>query len=62
MSISNSSIDISKPGRMGPSSSLGRNSGTRASVARLINADADEIVLTSGATEANNLALKGALP
>ena len=32
----------------------------RAQVARLINADAREIVWTSGATEANNLALKGA--
>jgi len=32
----------------------------RAQVAALINADADEIIWTSGATEANNLALKGA--
>lgn len=32
----------------------------RAQVAALINADAREIVWTSGATEANNLALKGA--
>jgi cysteine desulfurase len=32
----------------------------RAQVATLINADAREIVWTSGATEANNLALKGA--
>ena len=31
----------------------------RADVARLINADEREIVFTSGATEANNLALKG---
>jgi cysteine desulfurase len=32
----------------------------RAQVARLVNADAREIVWTSGATESNNLALKGA--
>lgn len=32
----------------------------RAEVARLVNADAKEIVWTSGATESNNLALKGA--
>lgn len=31
----------------------------RESVARLIGADADEIVFTSGATEANNIALQG---
>ncbi len=31
----------------------------RKNVARLIGAEADEIVLTSGATEANNMALKG---
>ena len=32
----------------------------RAQVARLLNADASEIVWTSGATESNNLAIKGA--
>jgi len=32
----------------------------RGAVARLLNADAQEIVWTSGATESNNLALKGA--
>jgi cysteine desulfurase len=32
----------------------------RAEVARLVNADAREIVWTSGATESNNLAIKGA--
>jgi len=31
----------------------------RARVAKLIGADSDEIVFTSGATEANNIALKG---
>ena len=33
--------------------------GARASVARLVGANTKEIVFTSGATEANNLALKG---
>jgi len=33
--------------------------GARASVAHLIGADASEIVFTSGATEANNMAIKG---
>src|SRR5450631_2283357 len=32
----------------------------RAEVAKLVNADAKEIVWTSGATESNNLAIKGA--
>src|SRR4051794_6998608 len=32
----------------------------RAQVARLINADSKEIVWTSGATESDNLAIKGA--
>ena len=35
--------------------------GARQSVAELINVDADEIVFTSGATEANNLAILGLL-
>ena len=34
----------------------------RADLARLTNADPRELVFTSGATEANNLALKGAAP
>ena len=47
------------------SHAYGRNAAAaieaaRADVARLINADPREIVFTSGATEANNLALKGA--
>ena len=32
---------------------------SRTDVAKLINADGDEIIWTSGATEANNLALMG---
>ena len=34
--------------------------GARSAVARLVNAGAQEIIWTSGATESNNLALKGA--
>jgi cysteine desulfurase len=37
-----------------------RVAAARAQVAALINADADEILFTSGATEANNLAILGA--
>lgn len=34
----------------------------REQVATLLNADSSEIIFTSGATEANNIAIKGALP
>src|ERR1700688_1275704 len=42
------------------SNAMGAIDAARADVAKLIGADPREIVFTSGATEANNLAIKGA--
>ena len=45
---------------MGQQAGSGGRKRAREAVAALVGADAKEIVFTSGATEANNIAIKGA--